>query len=705
MATDDNHNQTQSAADQPIDEGGLRAPPGLTGWRKAWWWFDFIILVKLARLRFVAVLLVIGLVITQWDTLLAYYDRWTRPFSNETVAGSDVEFFCPMHPTVVRPTNREKCPVCFMPLSKRKKGEQQDVVLPAGTVSRVQLSPYRVVLAGIQTYPVDFVPLEKTITATGYVDFNERLQRTVAARVDGRIDDLYANETGRFVKAGDDLALFYSPELNVTMQNLLDAKRANQPDLMASARNRLRLFGIDDDQIDDTLAAGKAEIHLRIRSPISGHIIRKYVQEGQYVDEGTPLYDLAGLSTVWIQAQIYEDDMAALPLENIHQQDAEVTSEVGVTAQSPAFPGKTFRGKLSFIYPHVDQATRSVTVRCEVENSGAVQLMPGATAIVTLQIKPKGVTALRSAVADSPERQTRLLQGYVLAVPETAVIATGNQAIVYRESTVGVYDGTLVTLGPQMSGANGVIFYPVLNGLEPGDKVVTSGSFLVDAETRLNPAAGSIYYGGGESSPRTSAAQTVRPSTPPDVDRTIEAALAKLPSADRAAAEAQTFCAVLHDSKLGSMGMPIKLQIDGRTVFVCCENCVKQAKAKPRETLDHVEQMKARRSKQAPADEAPPPGPTAADPKAVRIRESLAKLAPDDRLVATAQRECPIHEGSPLGAMGVPVKLTIDGHTVFICCEGCQEDALANPQTTVRKARLLRESNGKTDTPPANSQP
>src|SRR6185295_18406370 len=86
------------------DEGGLRAPPGLSGWRKAWWWFDFIVLVKLARLRFVAVLVAIGLVITQWDKLLAYYDRWTRPTSADLVSG-DSEYFCPMHPSVIRATN------------------------------------------------------------------------------------------------------------------------------------------------------------------------------------------------------------------------------------------------------------------------------------------------------------------------------------------------------------------------------------------------------------------------------------------------------------------------------------------------------------------------------------------------------------------------------------------------------------------------
>src|SRR6516225_1732122 len=86
----------------PLDEGGLRAPPGLTGWRKAWWWFDFIILVKLARLRFVGILALIGIIITQWDLLTAYYNKWTRPASAAEAAESDSEWFCPMHPAVVR---------------------------------------------------------------------------------------------------------------------------------------------------------------------------------------------------------------------------------------------------------------------------------------------------------------------------------------------------------------------------------------------------------------------------------------------------------------------------------------------------------------------------------------------------------------------------------------------------------------------------
>ncbi|HEY2827739.1 MAG TPA: efflux RND transporter periplasmic adaptor subunit, partial [Pirellulales bacterium] len=337
------------------DEGGLRAPSHLKGWRKAWWWFDFIILVKLARLRFIAILVVIGVIITQWDTLAAYYDRWTRPEGAEDVAGSasDIEYFCPMHPSIIRDNNKEVCPICFMPLTKRKKGSATEEALPAGIVNRVQLSPYRVVLAGVQTWPVQYVPLVKDIKAVGYIEFNERGQKTVAARSAGRIDKLFASETGQMVKAGDDLALIYSPDLTVTIQNLIDAKRGGDKAMLENVRVRLRRLGIEDQQIDEYLAAGKPETEVRIRSPLSGHVINKYVKEGQYVQEGMPLYDVADLSTVWIQAQIYEEDLSLLPAGYEHGPKDPNSPGLEVTATTRSFPNEPFHGKLSFIYPHV----------------------------------------------------------------------------------------------------------------------------------------------------------------------------------------------------------------------------------------------------------------------------------------------------------------------------------------------------------------
>ena len=502
-----------------FDEGGLRAPPHLHGWRKAWWWFDFIILVKLARLRFIAILVVIGVIITQWDTFAAYYDKWTRSAAGDHVAGADVEYFCPMHPSMVRDNDKEKCPICFMPLSRRKKiSAQAAEPLPPGIVNRVQLSPYRLVLAGVQTWPVDFVPLAKEIHAVGYIEFNERGQKTVAARSAGRIDKLFANETGQMVQAGDQLASVYSPDLLVTIQNLIDANRRGDKSFVESGRIRLQLLGIDDKQINDILASGKADTHVQIRSPISGHVITKYVKEGQYVQEGTPLYDLADLSTVWIQAQIYEDDMSLLPAGYDHGRKADDTPGLPVTATTRSFPNEPFHGQLSFVYPHVDQESRTVTIRFELENPGH-KLRPGGTAEVAFKVQPANVPALVRAATDE-KQQEMLKQGKVLAVPESAVIDTGNQKVVYRETTPGVYEGVTVSLGPKMSNAEGQIFYPILAGLQAGERVVSSGSFLVDAETRLNPAAGSIYFGSSSGSKTASAgASNVRPSTPEDPQR------------------------------------------------------------------------------------------------------------------------------------------------------------------------------------------
>jgi membrane fusion protein, copper/silver efflux system len=232
-----------------------------------------------------------------------------------------------------------------------------------------------------------------------------------------------------------------------------------------------------------------------------------------------------------------------------------------------------------------------VTIRIEVDNPGH-RLRPGSTASVTLRARAQDIRALSTAAQD--ERGAEMLaEGRVLAVPESAVIDTGSQRIVYRESSPNVFEGVEVELGPRMSDPQGVTFYPVLKGLEPGEQIVTSGSFLVDAETRLNPAAGSIYFGGsGGSSSGSSTVTAVRASTPEDPDAKIRASLAKLSAEDRALAAAQKFCPVLKDSRLGSMGTPIKVMVDGQPVFVCCKGCEKKAIAAPAKTLARVKELK-----------------------------------------------------------------------------------------------------------------
>lgn len=581
----------------PQDEGGLRPPPGLSDWGRIWWWFDFVILVKLARLRFVAILVVIGLVITQWDLLTAHYEKWTRPKSGAAAASSEYEWFCPMHPSVIRDNPNEKCPICFMPLSKRKKGEAgQAEPLPAGIVSRVQLSPYRVVLAGVNTWRVDYVPLSRELVAAGLVEFNERGQSTVSARMAGRIDKLQVNETGQMVDAGDVLAEVYSPSLLETVQNLLAAQKAGNRDLANNARTRLELLGIDKAQVDEIVQTGKSNTHLKIRSPISGHVIQKRVREGDYVEEGMPLYEIVDLSTVWIQAQIYEDDISLLPVAQDHPPTIE-GDHMEVVATTRAFPNEEFRGTLKFVYPHVDQATRTLSVRFEIENPEH-KLRPGSTATVRLFIPPQRISSLAVAgMSDSAKEE--LKEGRVLAVPAGSVIDTGDQKVVYRQRSPGEFEGVRVSLGPKMLDADGMAFWPLLSGLERGDQIVTSGSFLVDAETRLNPAAGSIYFGGSSGKGGAGGA-AVRSTTPEDPEAKIAAVLARLSPADRELAEKQRTCPILKDSRLGSMGPPIKLSLAGETVFLCCSGCKSQAMAEPAKTAERVKELRSQSSPGGP---------------------------------------------------------------------------------------------------------
>src|SRR3954454_24608234 len=191
--------------------------------RSRWQKFRLVVKVVELRLRFITLMVVTGLVFAYWDTLWNRYDKWMRPTAHAHAAASGAESYCPMHPQVVR-DEPGSCPICGMPLTRRKKGENE--VLPAGVVARVQLAPFRVRQGGIATAEVAYAPPVETLTALGTVEFDERRMASIASKVRGmsRVETLHVNFTGTDVIAGQELAELYSPELYQGIQELLLAR-------------------------------------------------------------------------------------------------------------------------------------------------------------------------------------------------------------------------------------------------------------------------------------------------------------------------------------------------------------------------------------------------------------------------------------------------------------------------------------------------
>jgi Cu(I)/Ag(I) efflux system membrane fusion protein len=524
----------------------------MTRWRKV---RLFVKVVEL-RLRFIALMAVTGWVFANWDTLWNHYDKWMRPAAERHAAISGIEHYCPMHPQVVQ-EEPGSCPICGMPLARRKKGESAK--LPDGILSRVELAPARVGQAGIETAEIAYAPMTETFTTVGNVGFDERRQATIVSKAAGksRVEKLHVNFNGRQVRAGEPLAELYSPELHQAIQELLMAARRAELDANRSATaagrsllgdrrelvrlsaEKLRRWGITQAQIDDILANGRSDFTIPILAPIGGTVVKKNVVEGQEVPEGFPMFEIADLDRVWIQGQVFEHKMGMVR----EGQSVEATVE--------AYPGRTFRGTLDFIQPTLDPETRTVAVRFDVENPGH-ELRPGMFATVALKAPVSDRPAFRARLAASsaeppghrhnptvaeqkncPVTRAKLgsmgdpvpveVEGRkvwtccaacppklkarpaaylsrleppprdrVLSVPESAVIDTGGRKVVYIEAEPGVYEGREVVLGPRIGDR-----FPVLEGLAPGEKVAARGAFLIDAESRLNPATRAAAAGTG----------------------------------------------------------------------------------------------------------------------------------------------------------------------------------------------------------------
>ena len=367
---------------------------------------------------------------------------------SETEQVSTTIWTCSMHPQIQmdKPGN---CPICGMDLIPLKTDISEDKSDP----NEIQMTESAMKLAEVQTYIVKNGAPEKSIHLLGKVKADERNISALTARFGGRIEKLYVNYKGQKVRRGQKLASIYSPELNTAQQELLDAAKYkdSNPSFYKATRNKLKLWELTDKQIDNIEQSEEPNIYFDILSPITGTITRRDVAIGDYVKEGSPLFEVIDLSSVWIMFDAYESD---LPWINMGD-------KITFTLQS--LPGKEYTAKVKYIDPFIDARTRVAQVRVEMKNSNK-------------DFKPEMFVngILQSNTASNAEQ---------LLIPKTSILWTGKRAVVYvrvpnRETPSFIYRE--ITLGAEAGS-----FYVVANGLEEGEEIASNGVFKIDASAQL----------------------------------------------------------------------------------------------------------------------------------------------------------------------------------------------------------------------------
>lgn len=370
-------------------------------------------------------------------------------------------YTCPMHPSIVS-DKPGHCPICGMALVKRTDHASHS---PSGAnVGAISLSPEQRVTANVKTVRVALDTHTGELVTTGRVTFDERRLAQVSAYTAGRIEHLYVNFTGDAVRRGQAVGTIYSPDLFATQQEYLLAienrdrmhragfagARSASDDLVESTRRRLMLFGMTAGQVAQLERSRKPIFATTIISPVTGVVTRKLAVEQQYVTQGQPLLEIADLSTVWVEADVYEQQLPSVRLGD----------RVEITAA--AIPGHTFTGKVSFIVPVIAGATRTARVRVELPNPG-------------LQLKPDMYVNARILGAPAPPH---------IMVPASAVIDRGQKQFVWVETAPNAYEPREVTTG----GRHGEAIV-IASGLHEGDNVVVEGGFLLDSEAQLRGGA------------------------------------------------------------------------------------------------------------------------------------------------------------------------------------------------------------------------
>lgn len=365
---------------------------------------------------------------------------------------------CAMHPQIRR-SAPGKCPICGMDLIPLN----QNVV--DGDPNAIHLTKEAAELANVLTSVVTRQKPIKEVRLYGKVQADERLLQSQVAQYPGRIDKLLVNFTGETVKKGQTLALIYSPDLVTAQQELLEAAKTkqSQPGIYEAAKEKLQLWKITENQIAAIENSGRVQTKFEVVSTTSGIVSARRVNNGDYVSQGTVLFDIADLSHLWVMFDAYESD---LPFLN-------TGDKLVFTVQ--AMPGETYTCKIIFIDPVVDPATRVSKVRVEINNqSGKIKPEMFATGIVQANL-----TGFKDK----------------LVIPRSAVLWTGKRSIVYVKqpgTDEPIFKIREIGLGPMLGNS-----YIVGDGLAEGEEIVTQGTFSVDAAAQLEGKPSMMNPSGG----------------------------------------------------------------------------------------------------------------------------------------------------------------------------------------------------------------
>ncbi len=363
--------------------------------------------------------------------------------------GEEVTYTCSMHPQI-RQDEPGDCPICGMELipagQRADKGESSPFIYT--------MSPEAVALANVQTQKTEVVTPQHEVQLTGKVRVNEQRLAVITANYSGRIEELMVDFTGQTVRKGQKLATIYSPQLITAQKELIEAAKYKDINdaLYKAAREKLRLWKVTEEQIDEIENSGKVLTEFDVFADQSGVVISRDVTKGSYVNRGTVLFQIADLSNVWVLFDAYERDLPFI----------KTGSKVTFTVAS--IPGKEFSSPVSFIDPWIDSQTRTASVRAEAHNEQML-LKPG-------------------MYVNGMIKTTLNVEEKALVIPATSVLWTGRRSVVYvkvPDAEFPAFEMREIVTGPSMGR-----YYVVENGLQEGEEVVTNGAFAIDAAAQLS---------------------------------------------------------------------------------------------------------------------------------------------------------------------------------------------------------------------------